>query len=127
MNIRLASPLEQDSVSNGEGIRTVIWTQGCNHHCLGCHNPETHTFDKGKLIDINELKNEISSLQGQDGITLSGGDPLMQPNACYEIAKHAKEIGLNVWCYTGYTFEEVLKLANKNKLYKNFNLLTFQE
>lgn len=114
MKIRLASPLQSDSVVDGEGIRTVIWTQGCSHNCKGCHNPETHDFNGGVLMDVEEIKNEISNLEFQDGITLSGGDPFMQPEACLEIAKFAKSLGLNVWSYTGFTFDQ-LKILSKSK------------
>lgn len=116
MKIRLASNLQSDSIVDGEGIRTVIWTQGCPHHCMGCHNPTTHDFNGGALIDIDEIKEEISNLSGQDGITFSGGDPMYQPISCMILAKHAKSLGLNVWCYTGDTFEEVLQ----NKYKKEF-------
>ena len=51
MQIRLANPLQKDSVVDGPGIRMVVWTQGCPHHCLNCHNPETHSFDKGFITD----------------------------------------------------------------------------
>ena len=114
MKIRLASPLQSDSIVDGEGIRIVIWTQGCSHNCKGCHNPETHDFNGGVLIDVEEIKNEISNLEFQDGITLSGGDPFMQPEACLEIAKFAKSLGLNVWSYTGFTFDQ-LKILSKSK------------
>ena len=109
MKIRLASPLQPDSIVDGEGIRTVVWTQGCKHHCKGCHNAGTWDFEGGFETTMEELKKELSLLKGQQGITLSGGDPLFQAKACMEIAKYAKEIGLNVWCYTGFTFEKLLK------------------
>lgn len=109
MKIRLASTLQPDSIVDGEGIRTVIWTQGCPHHCPGCHNPSTHDFSQGVLVDVGEIKEQLSHLSGQDGITFSGGDPMYQPLACSEIAQYAKSLGLTVWCYTGDTFEEVLQ------------------
>ena len=108
MQIRLANPLQKDSVVDGPGIRMVIWTQGCPHHCLNCHNPETHAFDKGFLVDTNSLIEEIKNSELQDGITFSGGDPMIQPLACLEIAKACQELGFNVWCYTGFLFEELL-------------------
>lgn len=117
MKIRLASKLQYDSIVDGEGIRTVIWTQGCPHKCPGCHNPETHSCEKGFLVDVDVIKEKIASYVNQDGITLSGGDPFMQPEACYEIASFAKEMGLNVWCYTGYTFEALLALSERNDIY----------
>lgn len=121
MKIRLATDIIQsDSIVDGEGIRSVIWTQGCMHNCLGCHNPETHSFRKGILVDIEILKEKISKLEGQDGITFSGGDPMEQAEACFEVAKHCKSLGLNVWCYTGYTFEELLEKANYIKAINDF-------
>jgi len=115
MYIKLASDIQEDSIVDGEGIRTVIWTQGCSHNCPECHNPETHDFNGGTSVLLEELKQKLDTLEFQDGITFSGGDPMFQAKACAEVAKHAKEIGLNVWCYTGFTFEQLLELANKNK------------
>ena len=117
MKIRLAGEITSDSVVDGEGIRSVVWCQGCIHNCPGCHNPETHSFEKGVLREVDEVCNEIASLEFQDGITLSGGDPLCQIDACLEIAKFCQSIGLNVWCYTGYKMEDLLKRSKKeNKL-----------
>lgn len=115
MQIRLAAPIQIDSVVDGEGIRAVIWTQGCPHNCPACHNPSTHDFKGGYLENIDTLKKEIDLLEGQDGITLSGGDPLMQIDACLELTKHCQKRGLNVWCYTGFTFEELLQMGKSNK------------
>lgn len=118
MNIRLAREIQPDSIVDGEGLRTVIWTQGCSHNCLGCHNPSTHDFNGGFLKDVEELKNEIRNLKLQDGITLSGGDPFFQVDATLEVAKFCKSIGLNVWCYTGFTFERLVNLGKINdKIY----------
>ena len=117
MKIRLAGDMTTDSIVDGEGIRSVIWCQGCIHNCPGCHNPETHSFAAGFLKDVSEVLKEISLLEFQDGITLSGGDPLCQIDACLEIAKYCQEKGLNVWCYTGYKMEDLLKRVEKeNKL-----------
>ncbi len=120
MQIRLAAPLQSDSVVDGFGVRTVIWTQGCSHNCPFCHNPETHDFEGGALIDLEEVFNDLDHLKGQDGITLSGGDPLFQIDPVLEIVKYAKKIGLNVWCYTGFTYEQVKELGKKNKKYLEF-------
>ena len=115
MEIRLAADLQKDSIVDGPGIRTVIWTQGCPHNCFGCHNPSTHDFNGGELIDVDFIKSEIDDLVFQDGITFSGGDPMCQADACYEIAQYAISKGLNIWCYTGYTFEQLLELGKKKK------------
>lgn len=110
MKIRLADDnLLTDSIVDGEGLRAVLWTQGCSHNCKGCHNPETHDFNKGVLVEVDEVKQLIEDLTLQDGITFSGGDPFFQPEPCIEIAKFAKEEGLNVWAYTGFLFEDLIK------------------
>lgn len=111
--IRLAAYLQPDSIVDGEGIRTVIWTQGCPHHCLGCHNPKTHDENGGVLVDLEEVYEIIDSLEGQTGITFSGGDPFMQSANCALIAKYARTKGYNIWAYTGYTFEELIDLSKK--------------
>ena len=118
MKIRLAGDITTDSIVDGEGIRSVVWCQGCIHNCYGCHNPETHSFDAGILRDVDEICDEIASLEFQDGITLSGGDPLCQVDACLEIAKFCQSIGLNVWCYTGYKIEDLLKRCKREKKLK---------
>ena len=121
MKIRLAIDyLQEDSIVDGEGIRTVIWTQGCNHKCPGCHNPQTHSFEDGYLLDINEVKSMIDKLEGQDGITFSGGDPFYQPEECAVLAKYAHSKKLNVWCYTGFTYESLMKLSSTNSKIMDF-------
>lgn len=114
MEIRLAADLQMDSIVDGKGIRTVIWTQGCKHKCPKCHNPETWSFSSGSLVDVDYIIDEMDNLDGQDGITFSGGDPFYQPKECAYLAKHAHDIDLNVWCYTGFTYEQLIILSKKN-------------
>lgn len=109
--LRIAG-IEEESIVDGPGIRMVIFTQGCNHNCIGCHNPETHSFHGGKLIDIDDIINMVKENSLLDGITLSGGDPFEQSFECSTLARRVKELGLNVVTYSGYTFEEIL--ANEN-------------
>lgn len=121
MKIRLATDqIQRDSIVDGEGIRSVIWTQGCTHNCYGCHNPETHSFTDGYLLEVIDVIKKIDSLEGQDGVTFSGGDPMSQPEACSLIASHCKEQGLNVWCYTGFTFEQLLEMGKSIPYIMNF-------
>lgn len=124
MKIRLADDnILTDSIVDGEGLRAVIWTQGCSHNCKGCHNPETHDFNKGIEVEISKVKEEIKKLRLQDGITLSGGDPFFQAKASAEIAKFAKEQGLNVWAYTGFLFEDLLKSSDAKELLNYIDVL----
>lgn len=119
-SVRLAMPeIQTDSIVDGEGIRSVIWFQGCSHNCLGCHNPETHDYNKGVEVSLDKVKEMIDELEFQSGITFSGGDPMMQVEALEELAKYTKEKGMNVWVYTGYTYEELLKMGESNEQYKN--------
>ena len=108
MKIRLAAPMQRESIVDGQGIRMVIWSQGCKMACPGCHNPETHNPCGGKEFDIEELKNEITKYaKYHQGITLSGGDPFLQPEANKELADYAHSLGLDVWAYCGKTYEQL--------------------
>ena len=116
--VRLAyDGIQTDSIVDGAGIRAVIWFQGCPHHCKECHNPETWDFNAGVEKSIAKVKKLIDGLEYQDGVTFSGGDPMSQIDALCELAKYVKEKGLNVWTYTGYTWDEVIKLGDSNPKY----------
>lgn len=119
-SIRLASDLQSDSIVDGPGLRTVIWTQGCGHKCEGCQNPQTWDFNGGGLVPLDMVKEAIDELECQTGITFSGGDPMYQPYPCTELAKYCKEKGYNIWVYTGFTYEEIMEMAKKDKIYKEF-------
>ena len=110
MQIRIAG-IVQDSIVDGDGIRLTVFVQGCPHACPGCHNPETHDFGGGRMIDTSEIIAMIDSNPMLDGVTLSGGEPFCQPEACKVIADAASERGLNVWCYTGFTWEALVQRA----------------
>ena len=106
MKIRIAGIVD-DSIVDGPGIRMTVFVQGCPHHCAGCHNPETHDFSGGREMDTAEIIDQMLDNVLLDGVTLSGGEPFCQCAPCAEIAKAAHAAGLNVWSYTGYTFEEL--------------------
>lgn len=107
MNIRIAGTVN-DSIVDGPGMRFTVFTQGCPHHCPGCHNPQTHDFEGGKVADTAEIIAKFRKNTLLDGITLSGGEPFCQSEACLELAKAAHESKLNVWAYSGYTFEQLV-------------------
>ena len=125
MKIRLSGPLEHDNIVNGDGLRAVLWTQGCYRHCPGCQNPETWDFDAGFEVDVEEIKDRLREFKGQTGITFCGGEPFEQPEACLEIAKWAKkELGWDVWGFSGYTYEQLRKLGGaKWELVKALDVL----
>jgi anaerobic ribonucleoside-triphosphate reductase activating protein len=122
MKIRISSPTTFDSIVDGPGLRMVVWTQGCIHNCKNCHNPQTHDLCGGFEVDTKDIIDKIKSLKLQRGITLSGGEPFLQPEALEEIAKEAKHNKLDVWSYTGFTFEQLLNKKNPS-YFKNLNLL----
>lgn len=107
--------LVTDSIVDGAGFRTAIFTQGCPHHCEGCHNPESHAFDGGKEWTLDDIEAKFTGNPLLDGITLSGGEPFAQPAACAELARRAHAKGLNVWAFSGYTYENLMALANENE------------
>lgn len=106
--IRL-SGIAYESLVNGPGIRRVFFSQGCNHNCKGCFNPDTHDFSGGEERDIDELIEDVIEYPIISGVTFSGGDPLEQAEEFAYMAKRFKENGLNVWSFTGYTFEYILE------------------
>jgi len=106
--IRLSGPIEHDNIVNGDGLRAVIWTQGCRQSCPGCQNPETWDETAGILVSIKEVKEILRSFRGQKGLTFCGGEPLLQAKACKEIATWAKqELKWDIWSFTGLIYEKV--------------------
>lgn len=106
-NVKIAGVVRHSSV-NGPGVRLVIFFQGCPHGCPGCQNPETWDIEGGEERTLESLIGEMKNTRYLDGVTFSGGDPLMQPEALRALAEAAKTMGLTVWCYTGWKFEEIL-------------------
>ena len=115
MNIKLAGIINS-SIVNGEGIRTVLFGTGCIHNCDGCHNKQLTIYESGNdldldlVIDIVEKNSKVTSKR----ITFSGGDPFYQAKEFYELALKLKNKGFNIWCYTGYTIEQILKSNNSD-------------
>lgn len=109
--------ITESSTVDGPGFRDVLWTQGCNHHCKNCHNPETWDFNNGVEISIDDAYRALTK-SSITHVTLSGGDPIEQCIPLYELVKRIKTNYPNktVWIYSGYKFEELLKDDNKKKL-----------
>ncbi len=106
--------LEPDSIVDGLGYRTAIFTQGCRHGCVGCHNPESHDVGGGTVWTLKDVEQKFTGNPLLDGITLSGGEPFLQAAPCAELARRAHAKGLSVWVYSGYTYEELQKLTAKD-------------
>ena len=106
MKIRILEILEE-TMADGPGFRTSIYCAGCAHHCPGCHNPQSWDFNGGREVSVDELLEIIKADEFAD-VTFSGGDPLYQVEAFTELARRIKEeTGKNIWCYTGFRYEEI--------------------
>jgi anaerobic ribonucleoside-triphosphate reductase activating protein len=106
--LRIAGIVE-DSIVDGPGLRLAVFTQGCIHNCPGCHNPHTHSLDGGYLHPISEILDRLRRNPLLDGLTLTGGDPFMQPEASAQLAQEAHGMGFSVVTYTGYLYEQILE------------------
>lgn len=102
----------EESIVDGPGIRFVVFTQGCPHNCQGCHNPQTHDFDGGKYVDVDEIVQKIDEDPLLKGITLSGGEPFMQAKNLSSMIKKINNKNLNIITYSGFTYEQLLEKAN---------------
>ena len=101
------SGIVNDSIVDGPGLRYSIFTQGCPHHCPGCHNPQTHSYKGGRKISLRKIKKAIKENPLLSGVTFSGGEPFIQAKKLLPIAKFVKEQGLELASYTGFLFEEL--------------------
>ena len=98
--VKLAGVIKE-SIVDGPGIRMTVFTQGCPHHCEGCHNPETWDFEGGFDCEIEKLINTAKKDPLLQGLTFSGGEPFAQAKPLAKLAKMCHENGYNVFCYTG--------------------------
>ena len=100
---------ESESIVDGPGFRYVIFFQGCPHHCDGCQNPNTWSYDenKGFYIDQDTLIKNIEEDPLITGVTFSGGEPFSQSKNILSLAKELKEKNYNIWCFTGYKYKEI--------------------
>ncbi len=107
-----------ESISNGLGWRAVLFVSGCPHHCPGCHNKEAQDFNYGSEFNKKEIIERIKDNSILKGITISGGEPLCKENI-KEVCEFIKDVkkekkDLNVWCYSGYTLDELIDRNDKD-------------
>lgn len=111
--IRVAGTVT-DSITDGPGLRFALFVQGCPHGCEGCHNPQTHDFEGGTLISVDEIFEMIKKNPIISGVTFTGGEPFCQASPLAVLARRCKDTGLETAVYSGYTFEELLELAKND-------------
>ena len=128
MDINLYSKLHVSDAKNdlnGPGIRTILTLQGCQFNCPKCNLPEAFDVSNGICVDVNKIKKDILNMG--NNLTITGGEPILQTKACLEIVSYIKKEKpyLNIWLYTGFTFEELLNSNNEGiiSLLKNINIL----
>ncbi|WP_036931829.1 anaerobic ribonucleoside-triphosphate reductase activating protein [Proteocatella sphenisci] len=114
----------RESIVNGPGIRFVVFGQGCPHKCHGCHNPQTHDFEGGFVIDSAEIMTEIEKNPLLSGVTFSGGEPFCQAGEFADLAAEIKSRDLNIMTYTGYTFEEIHEISKTDIDYMRLLVFT---
>lgn len=118
------SGLIEESIVDGPGIRTTIFSQGCPHKCIGCHNPETWSFEGGTLIEEEKIIEIIKVNPLIRGVTFSGGEPFSQAKSFSLLAQDLKREGYEIASYTGYTIEQLLSGTNEQKeLLENLDIL----
>lgn len=105
-----------ESIVDGPGIRYSLFVQGCPHHCPGCHNPQTHPFEGGTWRTVEDIVAEVMANPLISGVTFSGGEPMCQAKALSCLAKALKEKKKNIVCYTGYTFEQLMKENDPDRM-----------
>ena len=99
---------------DGPGVRFVFFTQGCEHHCPGCHNPHTHALDGGTMMTTDAILARFDEDPLLSGITFSGGEPFLQPEALAELAEAVHARGKDVMVYSGFTFEQLLEREGRD-------------
>ncbi len=103
--LRIHSFIRRSSV-NGPGERFVLWVQGCTLGCPGCFNPDTHTTEGGQTLSVNAMADEILSVDGIEGLTLTGGEPFQQPAPLTELCQKVRAASLSVFIFSGYALKE---------------------
>lgn len=107
-----------DSIVDGPGLRYSVYTQGCSHHCPGCHNEGSWEFDGGTETTVGALIADIEHNKLIRDVTLSGGDPFDQPEPVAILAQELKSKGYGLWAYSGYSLEELTERAKNDNSVK---------
>jgi anaerobic ribonucleoside-triphosphate reductase activating protein len=113
----------EDTTVDGPGFRTTIYCAGCPNHCPGCHNPQSWDIANGREVEVEEILEVILADPFAD-VTFSGGDPMFQPQGFAALARAIKECSSkNIWCYTGYLFEQLIENPAQRELLELVDVL----
>ena len=113
----------EDTTVDGAGFRTSVYAAGCPNHCPGCHNPESWDINAGTPTSIAEILDIILADPFAD-VTFSGGDPMFQPEGFAELARAIRAASSkSIWCYTGFTFEQILANPRQKALLSQIDVL----
>lgn len=122
MKIRVLD-IAYETMADGPGLRTSIYCAGCAHHCPGCHNPQSWKFENGHKMSIDDLMQVIKD-DDISNVSFSGGDPFYQVEGFTELARRIKtETDKTIWCWTGFTYEEILADSHLSMLLPYLDVL----
>ena len=115
----------EDTMVDGPGFRTSVYCAGCRHQCPGCHNPQSWDFSGGQPMTTDEMMRVIEADPFAQGVTFSGGDPMYQPEGFAELARAIRQRTpqKDIWCYTGFLFEQLLNNPRQRALLELIDVL----
>lgn len=120
------SGINYESIADAEGVVCTIFISGCKHQCKGCHSKDTWNFKNGKLLTkelIKEINNEMDKRPFLSGVVFSGGDPMYSAREVHDLIKELHIPNNNIWCYSGFLFEEIQADQEKSLLLDDCNVL----
>jgi anaerobic ribonucleoside-triphosphate reductase activating protein len=125
MRLHIAG-VNYESFADADGVSCVIFFSGCHHHCNDCHSKITHDFNYGQLVTtelINEINMEIDKRPFLNCLVLSGGDPMYSANEIYNLLSELHIPNNKLWCFSGFTYEEIRARSDMNKLLRECDVL----
>lgn len=110
-----------NSIVDGTGVRQVFWLAGCPHHCEGCHNPQTWNLGGGEeVLPVDIVEKALASPYN---VTFSGGEPFIQDRELLGVVANLRDAGKNIWIYTGFTYEQLIKEIWASKILARIDVL----
>jgi anaerobic ribonucleoside-triphosphate reductase activating protein len=122
VNVRIHA-IEPRSRANGPGARFVVWLQGCTLGCPGCFNPTTHDAAGGRETSVDDIAAQLARTTDIEGLSLSGGEPLQQPEAALALLDAARALGLSTLAFSGYTVDEIRALPHGAAVLERLDVL----